>query len=341
MDPDGVDLHPRLLRQLITLAEAGDIDSAAERLGSTPSALRRSMRRLERQVGCTLFAPDSRVLRLTDDGLAVVRAAAAVVSATARFSASVRSINGVLRVAHASSVDTVSVLLDRYVERHPDVAVEEQILPCDAQMAALREREIDVAVCRLAGTAPSDCEVELLRLDPLLAAVSDGAGPPPISIDPARTPTLVGETGGAWAARDQLIASYERAAGCVLNRVRVLTAAGQHVAALERTHAPAVLMLSSSTILPAHRRLAGLVPLQPYFPWSLVWPTDSAAAVTAFVDVARAVSAENGWLATDKLPGRPWLPENDFHRRHLAVGLPHDGPASADIGEIRFLTAGS
>lgn len=151
-----------------------------------------------------------------------------------------RAVEGVLRVAHASSVDTLSVVLDRYSELHPEVAV--------------------------------------------------------------------GETDGEWPARDDLIASFERAAGCALHRVRVLIGAGQHVAALERTHAPAFLMMSSSRALPVERRLVGLVPLQPYFPWSLVWPTDAARAVMAFIDTARSVSTENGRLAVDDLPGMPWLP---------------------------------
>jgi DNA-binding transcriptional LysR family regulator len=338
VDPDGVDLHPRLLEQFVTLAQVRDIDVAAEGLNSTPSALWRSMRRLERQLGTRLFVHDSRVIRLTADGARLVAPAADVLSAAARFTAGVRSINGTLRVAHSSSVDTLSVVLDRYSELHPEVEVEERVLPCDAQLAALREREIDVAVCRVGGAVPEDWRAELLRLDPLLAVVAESAPAASISVDPAHTPTYVGETGGEWLARDDLIAAYERRAGCCLHRVRVLPAAGLHVAALERTHAQAFLMLSSAASLSADRRLAGLVPLQPYFPWSLVWPADSAAAVAAFVEVARAVSRENDWLATDKLPGMPWLPEDDFHRHHRAVARPPEAALPADVTDVRFLS---
>ena len=75
-----------------------------------------------------------------------------------------RSIDGVLRVAHSSSVDTLAIVLDRFAELHPEVRVEERVIPCDAQLAGLREREIDVAVCRLASAPPADCHVELVRL---------------------------------------------------------------------------------------------------------------------------------------------------------------------------------
>jgi len=292
------------------------------------------MRRLERQLGTTLFVRDDRVLELTATGAGLVGPAAGVVSAAARFTASMRSIDGVLRVAHSSRVDTLSMILDRYCELHPEVEVEEHILPCEAQLAALRDGEIDVAVCRLICEPPNDCQVELLRLDPLLAAVSASAGAASMSVDPARTPTYVGETGGEWLARDDLIVSFEEAAGCALQRVRVLIGGGQHVAALERTHAPVFLIMSSSSSRPTARRLVGLVPLQPYFPWSLVWSADSSAAVTGFIETARAVSAENGWLATGKLPGMPWLPKDDFHRHRLQVD-PRPEPAwPASVSEI-------
>ena len=328
MDSDGVDVHPRLLQQFLVVAETRDIEGAAGRLRMTPDALKKGMRKLERQLGTKLFVPAARVFELTPDGVGLVGPAAGVVSAAARFTAGMRSIDGVLRVAHASSVDTLSVILDRYCALHPEVEVEERVLPCDAQLAALREREIDVAVCRVAGAPPGDCEVQLLRLDPLLAAVTTGGGVAPMSVDPARTPTYVGETGGDWPARDDLIASFEREAGCELRRVRVLIGAAQHLAALERTHAPVFLMMSSSGAPPPERRLVGLVPLQPYFPWSLVWPTGASAAVVAFVEIARAVSRENGWLAIDRLPGHPWLPENDLHRHRVEAGPP---PASGQI----------
>ncbi|HJS95279.1 MAG TPA: LysR family transcriptional regulator [Solirubrobacteraceae bacterium] len=335
MESDGVDFHPRLLQQFLVLAETRDIDGAAGRLRITPTALRKSMRRLERQLGTRLFAPDARAFALTADGAGFLGPAARAVSAAARFTAGVRSTSGVLRVAHASSVDTLSVVLDRYCELHPEVEVEEQVLPCEAQLPALRERKIDIALCRLAGPPPDDCRAELLRLDPLLAAVRARAGAAPMSVDPARTPTYVGETRGEWWARDDLIDSFERAAGCVLHRVRVLMAAGQHLAALERKNAPVFLMMSSSGALPAQRRLVGLVPLQPYFPWSLVWPASCSAPVTAFVETARAVSTENGWLAVNKLPGSPWLPEDDFHRHSLEADRRPESTFRPNVSDIR------
>src|SRR6185437_8908104 len=189
MDPDGVDLHPRLLQQFLVLAETRDVDAAAGRLRITATALRKSIRRLERQLATRLFAPDARAFELTADGAGLVGPAARVVSAAARFTAGMRSTNGVLRVAHASSVDTLSTVLDRYCELHPEIEVEEQVLSCEGQLLALREREIDVALCRLTGAPPDDCQAELLRLDPLLAAVPASAGAAPMSVDPARTPT--------------------------------------------------------------------------------------------------------------------------------------------------------
>ena len=310
MNPCGsFDLPPALLQRFLVLADAADVDRAASQLTISQAALRKSIGKLERQLGTSLFASDARVLQLTAEGEALKPAAQRVVSAAARLKSTVHSLHGVLRVAHSSSVDTLATVLDRYADSYPDVRIEEQVLPCDVQLTALREREIDVAVCRVASAAPpDDCNAELIRLDPILAAVAPIAGVASLSVDPARTPVYVGETNGEWSALDELVASYEQAAGCDLRHVDVLISAGQDVATLERTRAPVFLAMSSSRALPKDRRLVGLVPLQPYFPWSVVWPRDCSDTVTTFVQIARAVASDNGWLAVDRLPGTPWIP---------------------------------
>lgn len=317
MNPSSLDLPPRLFQEFLILTEAGDVDRAATRLMISPGALTKSMRRLERHLGTSLFVPDTRTFRLTAEGHALKAPARRVVSAAARLKGGIRSTDGVLRVAHSSSVDTLGAVLDRFAERHPEVRIDERVLPCDAQLLALSEREIDVAVCRVTPTAPADCRVELVRLDPILAAVAPRAGVAPLSVDPNVTPAFVGQTAGDWSARDELIAAFERAAGCDLGRVHVLISAGQEIATLERTRAPAFLIMSSSRTASTERCLVGLVPLQPYFPWSVVWPRDSSATVAAFVETARTVAADNGWLAIDRLPGAAWLPEDDFHAPEL------------------------
>jgi DNA-binding transcriptional LysR family regulator len=311
---DGVDLHPGVLQQFLVLADARDVDRAASRLAISTTALRKSIRALERQLRTTVFVHDTRVFELTAGGAALVAPAQKAVSAAARFKASMRAIEGVLRVAHPPSGDTLAIVLDRYAERHPDVRIEERVLPCDAQLLALRDREIDVALCRLDTEPAADYHVELLRLDPILAAVAPRAGVAPLSVDPARMPTYVGESRGEWSARDSFIASFERATGSGLNRVQAPIGGGLYIAALERSRAPVFLMMSSSLAVPTERCLVGLVPLQPYFPWSLVWPTEPSAAVGRFIETARVVAADRAWLAVDGLPGTPWLPEDDPHR---------------------------
>jgi DNA-binding transcriptional LysR family regulator len=334
MSPSSLDLPPQLFQEFLALAEARDLDRAARQLRVSPDTLTKSMRRLERQLGTRLFVPDERAFRLTPDGDALTEPAQRAVSAATQFMASVRSAGHTLRVAHSSSVDTLAAVLDRFAERHPDVAIDERVLPCDAQLRALGEREIDVALCRVAGAAPADCHVELVRLDPIVAAVASQSGVAPLSLDPGRTAACVGDTNGEWSARDELIASYERAAGCELRRVRVVVGAGQEMAALERTRAPAFLTLSSSRA-PTDRRLVGLVPLQPYFPWSVVWPVDPSPTVAAFVETARAVAEESGWLAVDKLPGDAWLPQDDSHATRLPAGASHDVDLQTNVSEFR------
>jgi len=58
----------RLLKQFVTLAEALNFTRASERCHISPSALSRSIRQLEEEVGSRLFDRDNRSVELTREG---------------------------------------------------------------------------------------------------------------------------------------------------------------------------------------------------------------------------------------------------------------------------------
>lgn len=75
---------PPLMDEMATfvkVAEAGSFSEAARRLGSTPSAVSRSIARLERALGTRLILRSTRKLRLSDEGLEVLRHAGELVAA--------------------------------------------------------------------------------------------------------------------------------------------------------------------------------------------------------------------------------------------------------------------
>src|SRR5271166_6395842 len=61
------------LRTLVTAYDLGGYGRAAERLGRTPSAVSLQMKRLQQDVGSTLFRKDGRNLALTEIGEIVLR----------------------------------------------------------------------------------------------------------------------------------------------------------------------------------------------------------------------------------------------------------------------------
>ena len=68
------------LRQLVTIAEEGTLQAAAERLHLSQSALSRSMRRLEADLGRELFERTRNSMRLNDSGRLALEHAKAILS---------------------------------------------------------------------------------------------------------------------------------------------------------------------------------------------------------------------------------------------------------------------
>src|SRR4051812_17493879 len=61
------------LRTLVLAHDLGSYGQAAERLGRTPSAISLQMKRLQQDVGATLFRKEGRSLALTEVGHLVLR----------------------------------------------------------------------------------------------------------------------------------------------------------------------------------------------------------------------------------------------------------------------------
>ena len=61
------------LRTLVTASDLGGYGQAAQKLGRTPSAVSLQMKRLQQDVGATLFRKNGRTLRLTEAGEIVLR----------------------------------------------------------------------------------------------------------------------------------------------------------------------------------------------------------------------------------------------------------------------------
>ncbi|WP_438029793.1 LysR family transcriptional regulator [Sorangium sp. So ce233] len=114
---------------LVATVEAGSFSRAARRLGVTPSAVSRSVMRLEQELGVALLARTTRSLRLTDDGQAFyarcVRIVEELGEATEAIARSSKKPVGLLRVDVPVTLgrEVIAPSLPRFAARYPDVRV--------------------------------------------------------------------------------------------------------------------------------------------------------------------------------------------------------------------------
>jgi DNA-binding transcriptional LysR family regulator len=161
-------LNTDQLRSFVAIVDTGSITRAAERVNKTQSAVSMHIRRLEEQLGRTLFAKHGRGVRLSDDGERLVEHARQMLELEAVAFAAVarKALAGRVRLGipddYAESV--LPELLTRFSRRHPLV---ELSVVCDSSVflyERIAARDLDLAIL-------TDCSdfsgIEILREEPL------------------------------------------------------------------------------------------------------------------------------------------------------------------------------
>jgi DNA-binding transcriptional LysR family regulator len=168
----------RQLRQVLILAETLNFHRAAEKLHMAQPPLSTSIRKLEEELGVTLFDRLPSGLRLTPAGEVVLRNA----RRTLFYSEEVRRAaregeageQGMLRLGFIGSA-TYSVmpeLLRTYRRQYPgvDLAIEESTTV--ELLSRLEDHSLDVALVRYPVLEPTNAELTLLQRDHFMLAVS-------------------------------------------------------------------------------------------------------------------------------------------------------------------------
>jgi DNA-binding transcriptional LysR family regulator len=160
------------LRSFVSIVDTGSFTRAAERVNKTQSAVSMHIRRLEEQLGRSLFAKNGRGVRLTDDGEKLVDYARQMLQLEAAAFASVsdKALAGRIRLGipddYAESF--LPDILTRFIRRHPLVEVSvicESSLQLSERVTA---RDLDLAIV----TECADLKgAEILREEPLRWAV--------------------------------------------------------------------------------------------------------------------------------------------------------------------------
>ncbi len=147
----GVDL--RGLRYFVAVAEERHIGRAATRLHMTQPPLSRAMRRLETDLGATLFDRTPAGVELTAAGRTLHDEARALIEQADRLQERVRTSAGRATLAIGSLADSADLVGGRLVgafrEQHPHVAVTIHETDLGDPSAGLRAGLVDVALTRL------------------------------------------------------------------------------------------------------------------------------------------------------------------------------------------------
>lgn len=142
----------RHLPYFLAVVESGSLLAAAARLNTAQSALSRRIRLLEEELGgVSLFARESRGMRLLPAGDALLREARAIVDAATRAHDRIQAIAsgtvGSITVGFAEIVTRQPGMLgalDAFGAAHPDIAVQLRPLVSEEQRAELENGGIDL-----------------------------------------------------------------------------------------------------------------------------------------------------------------------------------------------------
>ncbi|WP_243769900.1 LysR family transcriptional regulator [Amycolatopsis acidicola] len=212
------------LRQLgyfVAVAEELSFTKASRRLRVVQSGVSTAIRALEKEVGAPLFERDSRHVRLTDAGLAMLPEARATLAAARSAHDAVRESRGELHgsivlgtLLSTASID-VPALLGRFHREHPRVRIRMQHSPSGSagQISTLLDGTTDLAFVAFPRRPPAGLISEALDEDALALVCAEDH---PLTRARKVTPEQLNEAGfvdfpQGWGSRDMVDLAFERA----------------------------------------------------------------------------------------------------------------------------------
>ncbi|MGU3290927.1 LysR family transcriptional regulator [Williamsia sp. M5A3_1d] len=168
----------RQLQYLVAVADEGGFTRAARRLYVTQSGISAQIRRLERELGVTLFDRGARVATPTAAGAVAIDHARRVLAEVRALGRAIVEVGDLVQgrldlgVVTAFGSGALVEALAEYHRAHPDVAIE----LVEGQSAALvdrvREADLDVALVGVAEAPPAGLESRVLVRDRLVVGVT-------------------------------------------------------------------------------------------------------------------------------------------------------------------------
>lgn len=168
-----IDISPRQLDVFVTIADAGSVRAAAERLHMTQPAASMALAELERHLDTPLFARDHGRLRLNERGRDMLPLAQEVLDrlreVQQRAVDGPRELSGELRIGASNTVGNYRVgeLLGDFVRAHERVSVRLRVHNTHTIVAAVRAHTLDIG-CVEGPVTHADLEVHPWRPDVLV-----------------------------------------------------------------------------------------------------------------------------------------------------------------------------
>lgn len=165
------------LHAFVVLAEELHFGRAAARLGIAQPPLSQQIRRLEDKVGYALFSREPGHISLTAAGRELLPAARLALTHLAQGLTAARDVGsgkaGRLRIGFAASLalTVLPTLLRTLRERFPAVDLDIQEMTTTPQLAALRERTIDIGLLREPPAHDADLGFETVLTEPFVAVL--------------------------------------------------------------------------------------------------------------------------------------------------------------------------
>ncbi|AGB44888.1 transcriptional regulator [Mesorhizobium australicum WSM2073] len=153
-----MDITLKQLRAFVTVANLGQFTLAADKLGSSQSAVSTLVRQLENNLNLRLFDRHTRLLRLTQAGMDILPVAARAVADIEGMVESSRELNALRRGKVSIAAGTVQAalllppLINDFNRLHPEVTVELHDVAEKTVLEQVANGSVDLGV----GTVPED-----------------------------------------------------------------------------------------------------------------------------------------------------------------------------------------
>jgi DNA-binding transcriptional LysR family regulator len=315
-----VDLDLRLVRYFVVVAEELHFGRAAAKLHVSQPALSKQIRKLEDQLGVRLLVRDSRHVALTVRGEAFLLDARELLKLAERMQQ--RPDGNRVRIAHIFELATSRDVADAYSKARPEVTIVEHAMDSPAQLDALLENRLDVAILRLTPQMlldhPKGWAHTLLRLEPMRLVGRLGDPPRPTASMFERPIEVFGDPpdSGLNKAYGDFLTAVERSLGLSMRWLGIPGAFSHCLAVVERATEPAFLFeFDSYAVRYAAKGLPISKPqeISPHYPWSIAWRDGRLPQATAdFLEIAQDTGTAHAWRDFDPdSQARSWLPPDD------------------------------